>query len=169
MTESHIKQELNISYIKAVSASAGMTCEIRGQDYGIDGSIHDIVYDKKRRSYRDSGFGIDFQLKATVNAHLKSGVFLYDLEVKNYLDLIKTDVGRSRILILYVLPRDKTEWVNVSHEETTMKKCAYWCSLRGFPEVDNYKTVRIKVPEKQLLTSTELGRLMNIVKGGGWL
>lgn len=169
MTEAHIKQELSISYMKAISASAGMTCEIRGIDYGIDGSIHDIVYDARRRAYRDSSFGIDFQLKSTVNAHLKNDTFLYDLESKNYLDLINMNVGRSRILILYVLPRDKMQWVEVSHTETIIKKCAYWCSLRGLPEVENTNTVRIKVPANQLLTSDELKRLMGIVKGGGWL
>lgn len=171
MTESRIKEEISISYTKVISSLAGMTCSLRDGniDFGIDGSIYEINYNPKRRRYIDCSFGIDFQVKSTTNIIHKSGVILYDLEVKNYLDLIDVNVGRNRILILFVFPKDRSLWAEVGENETIIKKCAYWCSLRGMPEVDNKSTVRIEIPEEQLLTPEELVKMMRIARGGGWL
>lgn len=165
--EAHIKEELSVSYTKAISASAGMTCEIRNRDYGMDGSINDITYSPSKKMYRESGFAIDFQLKSTVTAEIIDEKVVYDLEIKNYRDLIESSVGRQRILILYVLPEKREEWVTVSKDSTILKKCAYWCSLRGLPDVDNSSRIRIKIPVNQLLTSEELVRIMDLVKEGG--
>nr|WP_308000292.1 DUF4365 domain-containing protein [uncultured Merdimonas sp.] len=166
MTDGHIKEELSFAYTQAISAYAGMGCEQRRRDYGIDGSINDIKYSNTRKRYAESGYSIDFQLKATVNAKIKNGIILYDLEIKNYKDLIETEIGTPRILILYCLPREKDEWVDVLNDELKLRKCAYWCSLRGLPDVNNKKKVRIKFPEEQRFTSEELIRLMSLVKGG---
>ena len=167
--EAHIKEELSKSYASAISAAAGINCQFYGRDYGQDGVFLDVKYYAERKSYRQTGFAIDFQLKATVNATAKNGLFLYDLEKKNYLDLIDTGVGRVRILLLYILPKDKNEWLNVTSSETVLKRCAYWCSLRGLPVVNNKEKVRIKIPASQMLTVEELKRLMENVKSGGVL
>lgn len=169
MTEQHIKEELSFAYTQAISAYAGMKCEQRTKDYGIDGSIHDIKYYKARKRYGESGFSIDFQLKATVNAKIVRGIIKYDLEVKNYRDLIDTEVGNPRILILYCLPREKEEWVNILNDELKLRKCAYWCSLRGYPDVANKERIRIAFPDTQRFTTDELIRLMGLVKGGAAL
>lgn len=169
MTEAHTKEELSFAYTQTISALAGMGCEQRKRDYGVDGSIHEIVYSKHRRRYVESGHNIDFQLKATVNAKVNNGIILYDLEVKNYRDLIDTEVGTPRILILYVMPREKEKWVEILDDEVKLRKCAYWCSLRGLPDVSNKNRVRIKIKEEQRLTPECLLLLMNKVRGGAEL
>ena len=169
MTDEHIKEELSFAYTQAISAFAGMGCEQRRKDYGIDGSIKDIKYSTVRKRFAESGYSIDFQLKSTVNAKIKNGIILYDLEVKNYKDLIDTEVGTPRILILYCLPKEKDKWVEALNDELKLRKCAYWCSLRGLPDVNNKHRVRIKFSENQRFTSDELIRLMNLVKGGATL
>ena len=169
MFETHIKEELSKSYANAVSAAAGINCTFHGRDYGQDGIFEDVTYHSDRKGYRQTGFGIDFQLKATINVVEKNDFYFYDLEIKNYLDLIDTNVGRPRILILYVLPKEKAEWIKITHSETILKKCAYWCSLRGHSSVDNKQTVRIQIPKSQLFTVEELKRLMEKVKKGEML
>lgn len=166
LTDEHIKEELSFAYTQAISAYAGMGCEQRRRDYGIDGSINEIIYSKIRKRHVESGYSIDFQLKATVNAKIKDGIILYDLEVKNYRDLIDVNTGKARILILYCLPREKKEWLDILEDEIKLRKCAYWCSLKGFPDVLNKRRVRIKFPESQKFTPDELTRLMHLVKGG---
>ncbi len=79
MTDEHIKEELSFAYTQAISAYAGMGCEQRRRDYGIDGSIKEIKYSTARKRYIESGFSIDFQLKSTVNAKINNGIILYDL------------------------------------------------------------------------------------------
>lgn len=166
LPDTHIKERISLSYIKILSAKAGFVCQEYNEDFGMDGSICEVKYKKGRKAYRTTGFGLDFQLKATVNAIPKKGLFLYDLEVKNYADLIEKNVGRERVLILYILPRERSQWVQTDIEKTILRKAAYWCSLKGFPEVENKEKVRIKIPEKNLLTSEVLIELINKVKGG---
>lgn len=166
LPDTHIKEQISLSHIKILSANAGFAFQEYNEDFGMDGSICEIKYKKERKAYRTTGFCLDFQLKATVNAIPKKGLFLYDLEVKNYIDLIEKNIGKERILILYILPRDRSQWVEIDAEKTILRKAAYWCSLKGFPEVKNKEKVRIKIPKKNLLTSEVLIELINKVKGG---
>jgi hypothetical protein len=167
--DSHIKEGLSKSYIMAVAHMAGYSYEIPHQDYGIDGTIREVQFrqlpDGKKR-YHDTGFNIDFQLKASENFIVENGIIKYDLEAKNYNDLVDTEVGTQRILILFTLPKDRNEWLNINRENTVLKNCAWWCSLIGKPPTNNRSTVRITIPTKQLLTVEELQRIMGKVKRG---
>lgn len=168
MTKGHKKEKLGMSYLNAIAACAGMTMSVPDFDYGIDGTFNDLkkcVRGEKTR-YVESGFKIDFQLKSTVNIIPKQGIFKYDLEVKNYKDLIEEDVGTTRILILFVLPKDEEQWIKVSSKETIIKRAAWWCSLKGTEKTSNKNRVRIEIPDNQILTPVELKRIMKLVKGG---
>lgn len=166
MTEEHTKEQLSVAYAQAISAYAGLSFQEYNSDYGLDARINDIQYSPDRRRYWQTGFGIDIQLKSTINAKIQSGIIIYDLEVKNYKDLIQLDIGTPRILILFVLPKNRKDWVQVSCNEMKLEKCAYWCSLKGLPDTQNGQKVRIKIPGSQVLTTEELVRLMNMVKRG---
>lgn len=137
MTEAHTKELISKAYVNALAARVGMTVANSSLDYGFDGTFKDIEYDAATKEYGETGFGIDFQLKATINASPKNGVIKYSLEVKNYHKLIKTRVGTPRILIVYSMPREKDMWLTVNNEETLLRRCAWWCSLKGHPEVEN--------------------------------
>lgn len=82
------------------------------------------------------------------------------------LHLIDEETGKERILILYILPKDRERWIETDNEKTTLRKAAYWCSLKGCPKVSNKNKVRIKIPEKNLLTCDTLVDLIDKVKGG---
>ena len=71
MTEAHIKEQISRSYVNVLAARVGMTISIASQDYGFDGTFRDIEYDTVAKEYGETGFGIDYQLKATVNAKEK--------------------------------------------------------------------------------------------------
>ncbi len=166
MTEQTIKEQLSRAYTEAISAYAGIMCSKPQYDYGIDGTFQDVEYDSVYKRFAGTGFGIDFQLKASINVSSKKGYIIYDLEVKNYRDLIKTNVGTPRILVLYSLPKDKNSWIEHLADGMVMRKCAWWYSLKGMNDVSNKEKIRISIPENQLLTADELIRLMNKVKGG---
>ena len=169
MTDEHIKEQLSKAYANVIAANAGIIYrDYANQDYGFDGRFSDVDvnYVNHHGRYSENGYGIDFQLKATTNVLTKNGMIYYDLEVKNYCDLIRTDIGSPRILILYVMPKDREKWLELCPDGTTMRKCAWWCSLRGWAKTNNKDKIRIEIPEKQLLTSEELKRLIDLVKGG---
>ena len=169
MTEAHTKELISRAYVNAIAARAGMTVAISSLDYGLDGTFKDIEYDARTREYSETGFGIDFQLKATVNAHPKNEVIKYSLEVKNYHKLIQSHVGTPRILIVYSMPREEDLWLTVKEEESSFRKCAWWCSLKGYPDVDNKKRVVIDIPLSQQLTPEKLAEMMKRVKEGAAL
>lgn len=159
-----------MAYVSAVAAYAGMSVTESDYDYGIDGTFNDLIVKKRRdgkRRFVESGFKIDFQLKSTINIVAENGVLKYDLEVKNYEDLIDQEVGTERILLLFVLPKNQKEWLEISETELKLKRAAWWYSLKGKPCTKNRNRIRIEIPETQLLTPEELKRIMAIVKNGG--
>ena len=136
VTEAHIKEQISSAYAKAIAAQAGVIFrEYSSIDYGFDGKFSEVFYDEENKRYSESGFGIDVQIKATTNITSENGKLIYDLEVKNYRDLIKTNVGTPRILIVY----------------------------------SNKDTIRVEIPDNQLLTPSELLRLIEKVKVGASL
>ena len=92
---------------------------------------------------------IDFQLKATTQYEFRSDAIAYDLRVENYNQLVSAD-DLPRILILYLMPDDPTEWLSHSVEELCLRECAYWHSLMGSPISTNTSTNRVHVPASNL-------------------
>jgi len=166
MTEQHIKEQISLAYVKAIAARSGIVLREHELDYGLDGRFSDVEYDIERKRFSENGFGIDFQIKATTNIVPKGNKLLYDLEVKNYRDLIRTNIGTPRILIVYSMPKQSNEWIAVSNEETVLKRCAWWCSLKGQEDTKNETKKRIELPVSQRFTYDELRRLIECVKEG---
>lgn len=167
ISEEHIKEGLSQAFAIAVAHKAGLNISTEWHDYGIDGTFKDV----KRRGRRrvNSGFNIEFQLKSTINASCKDGKISYDLEVKNYNDLVDETVRIPRILILFLLPQDSKEWIKVEDNKTIIQKCGWWYSLKGMKPSKNKKRKRIHIPIEQILTPNELRELMDKFKRDGEL
>lgn len=108
ITVRHQKEALSQAYICAVIAKAGFNFGKTDFDYGIDGTTKDIINRNER--YVDSCFGINFQLKSSCDVTFENGFVIYDLECKNYNDLVVESSTLSNILILLALPPNSDEW-----------------------------------------------------------
>ncbi len=107
----------------------------------------------------DSGWSIDFQLKASKNITVKEEYITYDLDADAYNDLVKKDRGMPRILILMKLPDDNEDWLHITEENTILRDCAWYTSLVGNPITSNSSTKTIQIPRNQLLTPHKLQRI----------
>jgi len=165
MTEESRKQQYGRAYVLAVAAQAGVNHAIPDSDFGVDGEFRSVRFDSTRKRYFDESCTIDYQLKSTVNAIFEDNVLKYDLEVKNYQDLIVERI-MPMILILYVMPREETEWLQISPNETVLKRCAWWCSLQGLPDTSNTDRIRISIPIHQILTPETLRELLDKTRRG---
>lgn len=165
MTEETIKESLGMAYTRAVAAYAGMNITVSEHDYGYDGTFIDIEYDEEYKSYSPSGFEINFQLKSTEKFEIKNDFIFYNLRVKNYRDLIKNK-GNSRILVLYLMPHDRAEWLVSTTSHLIMKQGAWWYSLEGMSQTSNEHTIQIKIPFSNFLDADTLKDLMQRVKVG---
>ena len=165
LTESHIKEGLSRAYILAVAHRAGFNCSLKREfDYGIDGTFYDVKVVGKR--HVETGYNIDFQAKASQNCTVSATTVSYVLSAKNQRDLVETDVGTSRILIVLALPPDSALWLKTSPDELVMKRCAWWTSLRGQQPTQNDTGQTIKIPIGQTFDVASLTSMMARVKMG---
>jgi hypothetical protein len=107
------------------------------------------------------------QLKATINLRKAGEIFKFALKKKNYDDLrVPTQV--PRIVVVLALPKQETSWLNVSVSHLVMKRCAYWASLRGEPELpDDQASVSIEIPTVNRFDVDCLRKLMEAAREGG--
>lgn len=131
MTEEHIKEALSLRYIELVAAYNGFKTSSSYPDYGTDLDIKEVDFrmENQHKRYLETGRELKFQLKATTeNSVIDDGDLIkYDLNVSTYNDLLSRKSSKNPlILILFVLPPDRANWLNISDNELIAKKCAYW-------------------------------------------
>lgn len=161
LTLNNIESELSYAYLHAVASRAGLICEVTGRhsdDAGVD-----AVLRVKGQLAPDSvltQFTADVQLKATRQTPvLENGHFQYRIKRKSYDELRSTKTGAPQLLIVLYLPDDETKWLEHDEDRLLTRKCAYWVSLRGAPDIDQGSQV-IAIPESNVLSVDGVRSLM---------
>lgn len=158
MDENTKKEEFSYGYIQLIASSSGFSVEKAGRprdNSGIDitiiapGELEDI--DSPR---------LDVQVKCTTVAKETQSFIKYALKVKNYNKLIQRKSFVPQILIIVLVPSNIDNWLKISEQETLMKKCGYWISLRGQQPTSNTKRVTVEIPRENLLTPETISNLM---------
>lgn len=164
LTEEHAKEGLSRAYVQAVASQAGVIVSLkeRSQDYGIDGSFHEVLIIKGRR--RESGATLDFQLKATHRASLQDDFVVCNIDA----DTVNLLARRSSqpqltqaILIICCLPVEKEQRLEISEREMSLRKCCYWCFISELTTNSHSATVRI--PRSQVFSPEALTSLLKKV------
>jgi hypothetical protein len=168
ITTNHCKELLCRSYLTAVASRAGHNIDFhRELDYGVDGSFKHVEQRGRRR--HESVIALDFQAKASVDWYIDKNNVVYDLEKKNYNDLVsRASVERAVpfYLILLCLPRDDSLWANFSADGLVIKKCAYFARPAGIAATDENGTKRVRIAISDALTPQNLVRLLDGIKDG---
>ena len=164
LIQSHRQEALSRAYIHAIAGSCGLSCSFRDFDYGIDLSVHEIEHRDTR--YFETGFRIDIQAKSCTAPLAADGPIVYDLEVRSYDILRAPPAFLPKILVLLTLPGDESAWTTHDENGLTLRKCAYWMSLRGMPETPNVNTVRLRIPRTNVFSAPALRELINKVRAG---
>jgi hypothetical protein len=143
-----IESELSYAYLHAVAAKAGFACQVSDRlsdNHGIDATVR--VLEKISANSVLTDFTIDVLLKATIiELPGIDGRFSYSIKVDQYNKLRSQSAANQKILVVYRLPVDANEWLSLSKDQLIMKKCAYWVSLRGAPEVTGQESTTVRVP-----------------------
>lgn len=152
------EEDLSRAYVQAIAAMAGyQTAEFKPDRDGTDLQI------RAGGSMRPS---LDLQLKATINlGEAKDGKFSYPLKRRNY-DLLREPTLVPNILVLLALPSDEAEWLTVASEHLILRRCAFWASLKGFPETANKETVTIHLDGEKRFDVESLMALMEQARSG---
>ncbi len=168
MTENEIKEELSRSYVKSVANFLGYKIEIPERDHGTDCRVIEVTKMNRGNNmrYQESGRKIDIQLKATTEESVEiEGDFIkYDLEAKTYNDLIFRLKGVNfLVLIVFILPKNKKDWVSCLDDELILRKNAFWFLLSDIDdETDNKSSIRIKIPLKNRFSFDSIQQLFDL-------
>ncbi len=153
MDKNSIKENLSRRFIEIIANRKGFITTKPDQDYGVDlivTEVNQIIRDGKRRFL--SGRSVELQIKATTRVEYEVDLIKYDLEVKNYNDLIdKKKYLTKQILILFVLPENEEEWLTLTEDQLIIKKCAYWYYPEENERSSNDEKIRIKIPKSNLV------------------
>jgi hypothetical protein len=116
----HLLDELATAYVQAIAAVAGATIAVSRRDYGVDGTLKQIV--SVDGSFIESGFPVDFQLKGTTTASPRGARVPYDLKVRNY-DLIvsRAPLGTPYYLYLVCFEGTSGEWFTLEPGELILR------------------------------------------------
>ena len=150
------KERFSLAYINAVATYAN--CEVL--EPKVDrGSVDGILLGPARG--RDL---IRFQAKATEQDVMRDHQLHFPLPMRDY-DNLRTAVFPF-ILIVVLLPDDETQWLTQTDDELCLRRCGYWTSLSGGPEVSNTNSVTVHIPKANVFGNSGLSDLMDKVARG---
>jgi hypothetical protein len=163
MTREDRQEALSLAYVKAVAAMCGMTYSTRSKDYGLDLTLYEVSAEGGR--FVESGIALDLQLKSTTSIYETGKEFGFDLAVRAY-DFLRAETHPQRILVVFILPNDESEWIRQTHGKLELRKAAYWISLRGRPAVKNRSSVRIEIPKRHLFSPAAVREIIGRIRRG---
>ena len=151
------KEQFSLAYIRAVAAQAGY--QITRPELDND-SVDGILM---------ADFGprpkIEFQAKATSQQVVRGKNIHFALKIKNYDDL-RADTMIPRILIVVLMPKEKSQWLTQTQEQLCLRHCGYWLSLEEHQEVGNTTSVTVHIPLVNMFNVEQLVDLMTKVEKG---
>lgn len=154
------QEYLQISYIKAICASAGISYETQRHD---DNSTDGIL--EKKIIFPEGGCFISslrIQLKSTSspNCYTEYKDYIsYQLKSKNFNDLC-TPSTTPILLGLLILPEDKKEWVNCTTDELIIKAKMYWADLSNNYYTENSRSKTIRISKNNIINQESLIALL---------
>ena len=171
LPENNIKAGLSYSYLKAVANIAGFPINFKepDTDFGIDATVAELLVRPSGRTF-ESGKNLLIQLKATTLNHIREteSEIVYDLKNKNYNDLTYADILTPKILVLFVMPNEKEDWLIHHIEMLVLKKCAYWAYLASKPQAHNETgTTAIHIDKTKIFSPESLKQIMGKVSTNG--
>lgn len=160
-----IEESISVSCVSAIVSRAGATFDIVTHDYGVDFTVRRI--DSIGGKRMDMGGIFDCQLKATINWGKEKDFVIYDLDADTYNKLVyrKENSSLPCFLVVMCLPKNNSDWICVSEESLTIKKCCYYFSVNG-KSTKNKSSIRLKIPREQLLTPDAVTNLIKQIRQG---
>jgi hypothetical protein len=152
-------QALNRAYVRAIAAKAGAVVIEPEDDFGTDMAFTKVTRRKNGRLTVTKSIIVPFQLKASKDWAFRGDKVIYDLEAKNYNDLV--DESSLSVLIVMCLPSTFDEWLYQDEECLRLHRCCYYWQPSDHVETPNDSTVRIVIPRSQIFTPEALTALLD--------
>lgn len=167
MDNSHIKEELSISYINTVASIAGIDYEIvRHDDDSTDAILKKWIFLDEKMKFLSS---LRIQLKTTSSKSKYNDngkIITYSLKAKNYNDLCMP-ATIPIILGLLILPEEEADWVEWTPQELYIKGCMYWVNLANESLTSNKDEKTVKIEKENVINSETLQYMLEKIAKEG--
>jgi hypothetical protein len=158
MTEEQMKEEMSRGFLKILAHGHGFKVLEASSDHGVDMSLCHVsrrIEPSGGTRYLDSQYKLDCQLKATTVAGvIDAGTHIkYDLEVKNYNDLVyRRDEYLPLHLVLVILDSAPPTCVSLDSVKLGLAGRAFWYlpAEDALPST-NGTQIRISIPKANQL------------------
>jgi hypothetical protein len=154
MTEDQQKEAISREFLRVLANGHGFKVIEPPQDHGVDMIVCPVTVRQEpngRLRYLDSQYKLDFQLKATTPAGIidEANQVKYDLEVKNYNDLVSRRGDPLPLhLLVVVLQSAPPTCISIDQEQLSLFGQAFWYLPDEDAEVSqNQQQVRITIPK----------------------
>ncbi|RHH18001.1 DUF4365 domain-containing protein [Blautia obeum] len=168
MLTTNDKEDIHISYLSAVCASASISFDLqRHDDDSTDGIVKKLITFDDGSKYMSS---LRIQLKCTSSVSQYTDgeeTLQYKLKVKNFNDLC-TKCTTPIILGVLVLPEDEKTWVEWSEKELLINGCMYWADFSDKSPSDNKNTVTVSIDKKNVINKDTLLEILEKIAKEEW-
>lgn len=168
MLTSNDKEDIHISYLLSVCASANISLDLQRHDSdSTDGIIKKTIELDNGEKYMSS---LRIQLKCTSSASQftdKGNQIQYKLKVKNYNDLC-TKCTTPIILGLLVLPENENDWVKWSEKELLINGCMYWADFSTKLPSENKNSITVNIDKNNLINKDTLLEILRKIAKEEW-
>lgn len=154
------------AHIRAVCASLGCSVSVPDPD---DDKL-DFTISSKVEGKFCSKPKLDVQSKCQLSDDpvppTKSHVS-YTIDLDLYDNLRDKRVAAPRILVVTLVPRKPSHWIDYSHATTKLSFCSYWVSLRDLPELPKgQKSKTLNIPKENIFCADFLDKAMRHIADG---
>jgi hypothetical protein len=158
-----IQAQLSYSYFHAVVARVGG--EVMPAPRLVDNMGLDVILKIKGRFSKrpiKTDFTIGAQLKSTSRdiSILENGLIPFSKLNRNTYDMFRShDRPHPYLMILFCLPKDKKQWLEVTPDNMILRKCTYWVDLYK-ASASRAKSPTIYFPVKNLFTNDQFENII---------
>ena len=153
LSENHQKSAVSFVCFAALAAKVGYT-----RDKGPDRDGDSIDATVRLDTYRRPNFNV--QLKSTSHPDWRSSR-LWSKPTRKNCDEFHIERLTSLSLVILELPTHPRAWLECADEEFVLRRCAWWQSLRGSPEIRS-ESKTVVFPNTQRLTPAANKLLMQL-------
>lgn len=150
------------AYLAAVAAAAG--CKVLS--WSVDDERVDATLSRRALGKKVKAPKIDIQLKSTTNPKLWAKSIRYRIDAATYDDLRENNRMTPILLVLLRMPKHPQRWLHVDERRVRMRKCAYWISLRGKPDISPKKSLTLRISRAQVFNAQALHDMMLRLEDG---
>lgn len=160
MTEDQQKEALSREFLRVLASGHGFKVIEPLHDHGVDMTVCPVTIRQEangRVRYLDSQYKLDFQLKATTSTGIidEDDQVKYDLEVKNYNDLVyRRGEPLPLHLLVVVLHSAPPACIEINEQQLSLLGQGYWY----LPDADavaskNQQQIRITIPKSNRVST----------------